>query len=326
MLPLILSTTITATLTGWGASKLRQFKLNQIIRKEGPEEHLKKTGTPTMGGLFVVPTGLIIGNLINLNSSINNELLGISFLIIAYMIIGFIDDWSSLTRGRNTGLTVKQKISLQVISASVFIYWGISNGIIEPKVSMFFEKSIDFGIFFFPLALFVLIAESNATNLTDGLDGLASGCGAIVFTGLSIELILRGSNDNYAMASFCIAMAGAWLGFLIHNRKPAKLFMGDTGSLAMGASLGGLALVSNTLWALFIMGGIFLIESLSVIIQVLGFKVSKKITGKGVRIFLMAPLHHHYELKGKGEIEIVNIFWFSTIILVIIGILLRTSY
>ena len=189
------------------------------------------------------------------------------------------------------------------------------------------NNSINLGILFWPIALIILLAESNATNLTDGLDGLASGCGAIVLTGLSIELVIKGTDADYSMASFSMAMAGAWLGFLIFNTKPAQIFMGDTGSLAMGAMLAGIAILSNTLWSLLIMGGIFLAESLSVIIQVGVFKITKKISriNKGYRIFLMAPIHHHLEIQGKKEIQIVQHFWLISIFFVFLGLILRSS-
>ena len=193
------------------------------------------------------------------------------------------------------------------------------------KIYLWNNSFINLGILLWPVALFVILAESNATNLTDGLDGLASGCGAIIFTGMSIELILRGGLENYALASFCMAMTGSWLGFLMFNKSPAKIFMGDTGSLAMGATLAGIALVSNTLWSLLIMGAIFLAESASVILQVGIFKATKQATGKGFRLFRMAPLHHHLELKGNKEIEIVHSFWLISIIFVYLGLILRSN-
>ncbi len=206
----------------------------------------------------------------------------------------------------------------------IFLFLIYFNGLIKPDIALWNNNLLNLGIFIWPLALFILIAESNATNLTDGLDGLAGGCGAIIFTGMSIELVLRGGLDNYALASFCMSMAGSWLGFLLFNKSPAKIFMGDTGSLSMGASLAGVALVSNTLWTLFIMGIIFLAESLSVILQVGIFKITKQRRGKGYRLFRMAPLHHHLELKGNKEIEIVHSFWLISIIFVCLGLLLRS--
>ena len=178
------------------------------------------------------------------------------------------------------------------------------------------------GLLIWPLGLFVVLAESNATNLTDGLDGLAAGCGAIVSTGLGLQLMLRGQEGDPSLAAFCVAMAGCWLGFLAHNRHPARLFMGDTGSLAMGAGLAAVALLSNSLWPLLVMGGLFLAESLSVILQVGVFKATKGPDGQGRRLFRMAPLHHHYELGGLKEQQVVVRFWSASLVLVILGLIL----
>jgi len=322
---LILSLSSTIFITKWGIPKLSDLRLKQIIRSEGPKVHLKKGGTPTMGGLLIVPLSLIIGNLINIQSNNYNQIFAISCITFAYMLIGILDDWKSLIHKTNKGISAKQKLLFQSIAGCGFISWAYLKGWISSDVYLFSKISIEVGIIILPIALFVLIAESNATNLTDGLDGLASGCGALVFAGLGMQLILRESNNYTELANFCMAMSGGWLGFLQYNKNPAKVFMGDTGSLAMGASLGGIALVSNSLWALLIMGGIFLMESISVILQVSIFKLTKKINGVGKRLFLMAPLHHHYELKGQKEIDIVTNFWLITILLIGIGIILRTN-
>ena len=178
------------------------------------------------------------------------------------------------------------------------------------------------GLLIWPLGLFVVLAESNATNLTDGLDGLAAGCGAIVSTGLGLQLMLRGQEGDPSLAAFCVAMAGCWLGFLAHNRHPARLFMGDTGSLAMGAGLAAVALLSNSLWPLLVMGGVFVAESLSVILQVGVFKATKGPDGQGRRLFRMAPLHHHYELGGLKEQQVVLRFWAASLALGILGLIL----
>jgi phospho-N-acetylmuramoyl-pentapeptide-transferase len=167
------------------------------------------------------------------------------------------------------------------------------------------------------------MAESNATNLTDGLDGLAAGVGSLVFLGLAIQLMLRGNNGDPALAGYCAAMAGAWLGFLLHNCNPARVFMGDTGSLSMGAALSAIALLSNSLWPLLVMGGLLLAESMSVILQVWVFKATKGPDGQGRRLFRMAPLHHHFELGGWSERRVVVSFWGITLMLVLIGVLLR---
>ena len=239
-------------------------------------------------------------------------MLAIGLITLAYMVIGGVDDWSSLTKHTNTGLTPKAKLLLQAAAALLFLGWSAHQGWIQGTVSLPNGIEIPFGWLIWPLGLFVFLAESNATNLTDGLDGLASGCGALVFTGLGLQLMLRGNDGDPAIAGFCLAMAGCWLGFLMHNRNPARVFMGDTGSLAMGASLTAVALLTNSLWPLLVMGGVFLAESLSVIIQVWVFKATKGPDGVGRRVFRMAPLHHHFELGGTSEQVVVPMFWLVT--------------
>ncbi len=325
--PLSSALLITVIITKWGIEKIKRLKLHQVIREEGPKEHYKKSGTPSMGGILIVPIGIIIGNLANQTNYASKELMSISLLGFSFMLIGLIDDWKSIRTNNNKGLKAKEKLILQVIASLLFLIYVYSQELVTESINLLGSNSINLGMLFWPFVLIVLLAESNATNLTDGLDGLASGCGAILLTGLSIELVIKGSNANYSMASFCMAMAGAWLGFLIFNAKPAQIFMGDTGSLAMGAILAGIAILSNTLWSLLIMGGIFVAESLSVIIQVGVFKITKKISHikQGHRIFLMAPIHHHLEIQGKKEIQIVQHFWLISILLVFLGLTLRSS-
>ena len=324
-LPLLTATLISAVVTWWGTPRLRALKMGQVIRTEGPEAHRSKSGTPTMGGLLVVPVGVIAGCLISWEGRSAAQLLAVGLVTLAYMVIGGIDDWSSLTKRTNTGLKPRGKILLQSAAAMVFLGWSAWQGWIPDTVNLPFGMVIAFGWLIWPLGLFVFLAESNATNLTDGLDGLASGCGALVFTGLGLQLMLRGNEGDPAIAAFCMAMAGCWLGFLIHNRNPARVFMGDTGSLAMGASLSAVALLSNSLWPLLLMGGVFLAESLSVIIQVWVFKATKGPDGVGRRVLRMAPLHHHFELGGTSEQVVVPMFWLATAGLVMLGIVLRPT-
>ncbi len=322
-LPLIITSILSIIIIDLSIPKLKELKIHQIIRAEGPQGHLEKKGTPTMGGLIVIPISLFIGNILIFTGPSKLKILAISFLCLSYMVIGAIDDLKSLSNNTNIGLTAKWKIILQLIGASIFILICELNSLLDSNIILIHKISIEIGFFIIPLALFICLAESNSTNLTDGLDGLASGCGALVFTGIAIELIMRGNNGDAGLASFCMCMSGSWIGFLFHNKNPAKVFMGDTGSLAMGAGLAGIGLLSNSLWAVFLMGGVFVAEAISVILQVAFFKLTKKINGQGQRILLMAPLHHHYELKGDSESKIVNSFWLTTLLLVLIGILLR---
>ena len=311
---------VSTLITWWGVPRLRALKMGQVIRTEGPQGHLSKSGTPTMGGLLVVPVGVIIGSLVSSEGRSAQQLLAIALVTLAYMVIGGVDDWSSLTKRTNTGLTPQGKLLLQATAAVLFLGWAGWQGWMANTVSLPFNQELSLHWLIWPLALFVFLAESNATNLTDGLDGLASGCGALVFAGLALQLMLRGNGGDPALAGFCMAMAGCWLGFLIHNRNPAKVFMGDTGSLAMGAALTAVSLLSDSLWPLLVMGGVFLAESLSVIVQVWVFKATKGADGQGRRIFRMAPLHHHFELGGTPEQVVVPLFWLVTAGLVMLGL------
>jgi phospho-N-acetylmuramoyl-pentapeptide-transferase len=321
--PLVVAALISWGVTAWGVPKLRALKLGQVIREEGPKAHQSKAGTPTMGGLLVVPVGVLIGGLITPSDP---RLLAVAAITLAYMAIGAVDDWRSLTKQTNTGLTPKGKLALQAGAALLFLIWAATGGWMGATeagdVALPLGWVLPLGLLIWPLGLFVFVAESNATNLTDGLDGLAAGCGSVVFTGLGLQLMLRGNQGDPALAAFCLAMAGCWLGFLAHNRNPAQLFMGDTGSLAMGAALSGVALLSNSLWPLLVMGGVFLAESLSVIVQVWVFKATKGPDGVGKRVFRMAPLHHHFELGGMAEQQVVINFWAASLLLVGVGLLL----
>jgi phospho-N-acetylmuramoyl-pentapeptide-transferase len=323
-LPLLVATAVSAGVVAWGVPRLRRLKLGQVIRDEGPQGHHSKAGTPTMGGLLVVPVGVLVGGLV---APEDPRLLAVAAITLAFLAIGAIDDWRSLTRQTNTGLTPRGKLLLQAGAALLFLLWaglgGWLGGGEAGDVGLPFGWILPLGLLIWPLGLFVFLAESNATNLTDGLDGLAAGCGAVVFTGMGLQLMLRGNDGDPALAAFCVAMAGCWLGFLSQNRHPARVFMGDTGSLAMGAALTGVALLSDSLWPLLLMGGVFLAESISVILQVWVFKATKGPDGQGRRLFRMAPLHHHFELSGLSEQQVVLSFWGVSLILVVLGLLLR---
>ena len=318
-LPLLMGALVSGALVSWGVPRLRALKLGQVIREEGPQSHLGKAGTPTMGGLLVVPAGLIVGSLV---APGDDRLLAVAAISLSYLAIGGIDDWRSLTRRTNKGLSPRGKLLLQALTAAAFLAWAYWQQQLGSDLALPLGWVLPLGLLIWPLGLFVFLAESNATNLTDGLDGLAAGCGAVVFTGLGLQLMLRGHDGDPALAGFCAAMAGAWLGFLVQNRHPAKVFMGDTGSLAMGACLAAVALLSNSLWPLLVMGGVFLAESLSVILQVWVFKATKGADGQGRRLFRMAPLHHHFELGGASEQQVVVGLWACSLLLVLVGLVL----
>ena len=320
----IITTLLSSLITFISIPVLKKINIKQIIRVEGPKKHYLKQGTPTMGGVFFIPIGIIISNILYFNNQDYKIILTLSLLIISFMLIGFIDDFISLKKKFNTGLTSNQKLVLQFFISLIFIIICASNDFISNNVQIT-NKIINIGNFIYPLGIFVLLAESNSTNLTDGLDGLLSGCSALIFTGLAITILIE--NQTYAeiLAPLCIVMAGCSMGFLFLNKYPAKLFMGDSGSLAIGASLGGIALISNNLWSLLIMGGVLAAESISVIIQVSIFKISKQIKGKGYKLFLMTPIHHHFELQGNKETQIVSSFWFITLLLVIFNLIFITK-
>ena len=318
-IPFLITALISSVTTFLGIPRLEQIKLKQIIREEGPKNHFIKKGTPTMGGIFFIPIAIIISNILYFNQDNYKIILTLNFLVMFFMFIGLIDDLLSLKKKFNTGLNSNQKLVLQLFISLIFIIICASNDFITNTIQIG-NRLINIGNLIYPLGIFVLLAESNSTNLTDGLDGLLSGCSALIFTGLAITILIENPSNNSTLGPLCMIMAGACMGFLILNKYPAKIFMGDSGSLAIGASLGGIALISNNLWSLLIMGGILAAESISVIIQVSIFKISKKIKGKGHKLFLMTPIHHHFELQGNNETKIVNNFWFITLLLVIINL------
>ena len=318
-LPLLLAGGLSWLVCWIGIPRLRALKMGQVIRQEGPQSHQSKSGTPTMGGLLLVPCGVVVGSLVSPNDP---RLLPIGLVTLAFMVIGGVDDWRSLTKRHNTGLTPKGKLLLQALAAGLFLLWAGLQGAIPNAIALPWGWLLPIGLLIWPLGLFVFLAESNATNLTDGLDGLAAGVGAIVLVGLSLQLMLRGNGGDPALAGYGAALAGAWLGFLLHNRHPARVFMGDTGSLAMGAALSAIALLSNSLWPLLVMGGLLLAESLSVILQVWVFKATKGADGQGKRLLRMAPLHHHFELGGWSERKVVASFWGVSLLLVVLGLVL----
>lgn len=306
-----LAAAVSSGLLGyWVVPLLRAFKTGQFIRQEGPQGHLKKAGTPTMGGVFFVPVALVVALLA---TGFSQDVLAVSALTLAYGAIGWLDDWQVLRRRSNKGITPKTKLGLQIALAALFCLWMM---LTQPPtvtaVAVPLGLTLPLGVLFWPLAGFVLVAESNATNLTDGLDGLMGGTGAVAFWGLA--LVTASTHPNLMV--FSAAMSGACLGFLLHNRNPAKVFMGDTGSLALGAALGAVGLLSGNLFALLILTLLFFAETLSVILQVAYFKATKGADGVGKRLFKMAPLHHHFELSGWSETQVVAAAYVTTALLV----------
>lgn len=294
---------------------LRRLKFGQSIRQEGPQSHYAKGGTPTMGGVIII-TALTISTLYFAGNS--PECWLALFVTIGHGILGFWDDAIKVIYKRSLGLKSRQKLLGQIIMAVTLAYvadayFGRGTDLWVPIIGTY----IDLGGMYFVLIFAVLVGTTNAVNLTDGLDGLASGTTAIAALVYAIIAMLFG---KYELAIFCIALTGSCLGFLKYNTYPAKVFMGDTGSLALGGGLAAVAVMTKTELLLVIVGGVFVMEALSVMIQVISFKT----TGK--RVFRMSPLHHHFELGSWKETKIVKTFWLTGAALGIaaLGILLVT--
>lgn len=304
---------------------LRRFKFGQYVRDDGPSSHLKKEGTPTMGGIiFLVP--LCITTLLLAQNSLDFILVAV-LVTIGFGLIGFLDDYIKVAMKRSLGLSAYQKIIGQIIIAVVFAIFAYRNVYIGSSIYIpFADREWDLGIWYIPFIVFVIIGTVNSTNLTDGLDGLASGVTVIVaitFCIISLFASYKFSKEGFAyiaanyhnLGIFAGALVGSCLGFLRYNAYPAQVFMGDTGSLGIGGAVVALAVLLKMPLFLPIIGGIYMIESISVILQVTSFKL----TGK--RIFRMSPLHHHFELKGMEETRIVTMFMIITVILCLIGLL-----
>ncbi len=316
-----------------GPMIIRWLKFNQKkgqpIREDGPESHLiTKVGTPTMGG-FMILLALLIATLLwaDLRNGYIWAALGVT---VGYGLIGFIDDYIKVTRQHSNGLPGKLKLLLQIFIATAAAVWVMSitreNLATSLTIPFFKDVLFDLGWFFIPFAVFVIVGASNSVNLTDGLDGLAIGpvmiaagvfvliayvVGNLVFSNYLHLSYVPGAGE---LSVFCGALVGAGLGFLWYNAPPAMVFMGDTGSLSMGGALGVVSVITKHELVLAIVGGLFVLETVSVIIQVVSFKL----TGK--RVFQMAPLHHHFEKKGWAEPTIVIRFWIIATILALAGL------
>ncbi len=314
---------------------LSRLNFSEIIRSDGPSSHLKKNGTPTMGGLLI-HISVLIPTL--LWADLSNRFVQLVLLATIWMgAIGFLDDYYKIKRRDKKGISPRIKLLAQsslglLIGALVFYYPinpELSGATIVPFVKSF---SINLGIFYILFAMLVINGTSNAVNLTDGLDGLATGLMSIVATALAAIAYIAGRIDFSAylnipylpgageLTIFLAAMFGGLLGFLWYNAKPAEVFMGDTGSLAFGAAIGTSAVLLKQEFLLFIIGGVFVLETISVMLQVSWFKFTKKRTGAGRRIFKMAPIHHHFELKGWEESKVVVRFWILGILFALMAL------
>ncbi|RKX63548.1 MAG: phospho-N-acetylmuramoyl-pentapeptide-transferase [Thermodesulfobacteriota bacterium] len=300
---------------------MRKKQFGQIIRDEGPAHHKVKTGTPTMGGIIIV-SAIILSTLFWCNPS-NYLIWIVIFILFSFSFIGFLDDFLKIKRKKNLGLRAREKILAQLLIVCVFylILFKIFNFPTNLNFPFFKKLIVDIGGFYLIFSMLVILGSSNAMNLTDGLDGLAIVPFIVVAGVYSILSYVAGhikfANYLYLpyipqageLAIFCAILVGAGLGFLWYNAYPAEIFMGDVGSLALGASLGAIAIMIKQEFLLIIAGGLFVLEAISVILQVGYFKITK-----GKRIFKMAPLHHHFELKGWPENKVVVRFWIVSII------------
>ena len=291
---------------------LHKLKFGQSIREEGPKSHQKKSGTPTMGGIFLI-AGIVAGTLIV--AEWNEEIFLALFILLGHFILGFVDDYIKVVRKHNQGLLARYKLLGQIIIVVVTVF--VANELLtdfKPTIWLpIVDVTLDAGKLYLPFMLIVMVGASNAVNLTDGLDGLASGCMAIAASCYAVICILTGHEE---LAIFCAATVGACVGFLKFNFHPAKVFMGDTGSLALGGAFAAVGILTHTEVLLAIVGLVFVCEALSVILQVISFQT----TGK--RIFRMSPLHHHFELGGWSEIKVVFVFWSVGLIAGVVGLLM----
>ncbi|MFC3113965.1 phospho-N-acetylmuramoyl-pentapeptide-transferase [Cellvibrio fontiphilus] len=319
---------ISLLLGPWFIRRLTELRIGQSVRNDGPQSHLSKSGTPTMGGALIL-SAIFISTLLWANLS--NRYVWVVLIVTAiFGAVGWVDDYRKVAKRDSRGLPARWKYFWQSIAgfgAATFLYYTAQTPAETQLFIPFFKNvAIDLGIFYIVFTYFVIVGTSNAVNLTDGLDGLAIMPSVMVAGALALIAYLAGHSQfsQYLqiayiagageLAIFCCALVGAGLGFLWFNTYPAQVFMGDVGALALGAALGLIAVIVRHEIVLFIMGGIFVLETVSVILQVASFKLT------GRRIFRMAPIHHHFELKGWPEPRVIVRFWIITLVLVLIGL------
>lgn len=312
----------------WMIRKLASYKVGQSIRDDGPKSHFSKAGTPTMGGSLIIAA---VTSATLLWADLRNHYVWILlFVLISFGAIGFIDDYKKLILKNSKGLSAKSKYAAQSVFGAIAAYWLFVSADVPQATTLYLPFLKQFawpmGIFFIVVAYFWIVGFSNAVNLTDGLDGLAIMPTVLVSSALGVFAYVAGHMvfakylgvpnipGSAEVVIFCAALGGAGLGFLWFNSYPAMVFMGDVGALAIGAALGAVAVIVRQEAVLVLMGGIFVVETLSVMLQVASFKL----TGK--RIFRMAPLHHHFELKGWPEPRVIVRFWIISVVLVLLGL------
>ena len=290
---------------------LRAREFGQHIREEGPEGHRHKAGTPTMGGLVLF---LAVAVPFLILSDYDEASMAVFGTAIASAFLGFLDDWTKVSKKRSLGLSARWKLAVQALIAVALWYVATRGvGLDDELVTRIFDAEIDLG-FFYPVLIFLVLAgASNGVNLTDGLDGLAAGCAAIVLLAYTAMTLSTGDADIQKLSLLCACLVGASVGFLWFNSFPAAIFMGDTGSLGLGGAIAAMAVMTQTEVLLLIIGGIFVIEALSVLIQIVSFQRFRK------RVFLMAPVHHHFELMAWSETKIILRFWIVAAVCSAIG-------
>ena len=302
---------IGAILTYIEIPMLQRLKAGQNIREEGPQSHLAKAGTPSMGGLAIIGATIIA---CLTSGGFSTDMVVILVAFVAFGALGFLDDYLKVAKKQNLGLRAWQKLVLQIFIAAAVAAYQASVSVYGTSLYIpVLNEYWDLGVLYIPFVAFVVVAMVNAVNLTDGLDGLASGVTTLVSLFFAVVAVKIGIE---AGGIFSACLAGACLGFLMFNKNPAKVFMGDTGSLALGGGLAAASIIMNMELLLPVAGLLFVLEALSVIIQVVSFKT----TGK--RVFKMAPLHHHFELSGYKETQVVAMFWGFTLICCIVGLLI----
>ncbi len=306
----IITFLITVIVSPVFIKNMRRLQYGQQIRAVGPAQHAVKAGTPTMGGLVFILSAVLVSFI----------LVGFSPLLFAVLLvtlgcglIGFLDDFGKIAHARSLGLKARTKLAGEIVITAFLILLMQSFGFYSTEVMLpFFNFTFDIG-FFYPIFVFLIIsAASNSVNLTDGVDGLAAGTSAIA---LIAFMIIAGRAGSIEIVLFCAALTGACSGFLVYNYHPARLFMGDTGSLALGGAFAVIAVLTKAELFLIIIGGVFVLEALSVIAQVISFRLT------GRRILLMSPLHHHFEMKGWSERQVATSFWSAALLFAVIGVL-----
>ncbi|QUR93715.1 phospho-N-acetylmuramoyl-pentapeptide-transferase [Macrococcoides canis] len=315
----VIAFVLTAILVPLFIPLLKRMKFGQSIREEGPKSHMVKSGTPTMGGLTFLISTIVLSAIACFFVEDNGPLILLMLVTLGFGLIGFVDDYIIVVKKNNQGLTSKQKFLFQIIIAILFYVVSNVLGLLSLSNEInipFTDIGIPLSVFYVIFIIFWQVGFSNAVNLTDGLDGLATGLSIIAFSCYFYLAIVQGAT---AMAYFLAILIGSLCGFLLYNKNKAKLFMGDTGSLALGGVIATVSIMLNQELTLIFIGFVFVVETLSVMMQVTSFKL----TGK--RIFKMSPLHHHFEMVGWSEWKIVAVFWIVGILTGIIGIYLGVN-